>query len=162
MPSPPSEYDHWTIHRNPFGWRRAVRRAARRCRCSEVRLRPRICVPFPESQRFAGTAHRARWSQRIPVFRTRTQSAAIRLRSLASGGPSVATAMKVRCFSAMVRWKSRPAGPNFHSIAKQKLIVEQLALEQQITAETVVQIQAQMLWFSQSASGVAPNLPGWS
>jgi hypothetical protein len=62
----------------------------------------------------------------------------------------------------MVPWKSRPAGPTFHAIAKQKLIVEQLALEQQFTAETIAQIQAQMLWFSQSASAVAPNLPGWS
>jgi len=62
----------------------------------------------------------------------------------------------------MVRWKARPAGTNFHSIAKKKLIAEQLALEQQITAETVAQIQAQILWFSQSASAVAPNLPGWS
>jgi hypothetical protein len=70
--------------------------------------------------------------------------------------------MKVWYFSAMFRWKSRPAVPNPHSIAKKKVIAEQLALEQQITAETVGQIQAQMLWFSQSASAVAPNLPGWS
>jgi hypothetical protein len=68
--------------------------------------------------------------------------------------------MKVRCFSAMVPWKSRPVGPTFHSIAKQKLIVEQL--EQQSTAETIAQIHAKMLWFSQSASAVAPNLPGLS
>jgi hypothetical protein len=162
MPRPPSEYDHWSTYGNSFGWRRAARRAARRRVCSEVRLRPRNCVPFPESQRTAGTAHSARRSQRIPVFRTRTHSAANRRRSVASGGPSVTTAMKVRCFSAMVPWKSRPAGPTFHAIAKQKLIVEQLALEQQFTAETIAQIQAQMLWFSQSASAVAPNLPGWS